>query len=269
MTSRLRDVKFFRPGLIPRHLLLPISEGRTRSNRHLPASAGYLSRLPQPQPSPSAFACYSEAVQPCPAATRTHRHPRHPASPAAMRTASSFILIDPASHADARAASSSSSRSCPPPPKGLGAARGGTAVRRGDRRERLHHPQPDPTRGSDTVGLRVTERRFGGERRRRSGRARPHPGGGPRRVRKRLPRRPAGASSPSPQRDKFSLMEAAQRQRRYQTAGEPSRTKTALRRRHHPSPPRPAPAASSLPAASCAGGLILPRCAQRQRPHPA
>jgi len=79
-------------------------------------------------------------------------------------------------------------------------------------------------------------------------------------------RRPAGASSPSPQRDRFSLMEAAQRQRRYQTAGEPSRTKTALRRRHHPSPPRPAPAASSCPAAPCAGGPILPRRALRRRP---
>ena len=98
-------------------------------------------------------------------------------------------------------------------------------------------------------------------------------------------RRPAGASSPSPQRDKFSLMEAAQRQRRYKTAGEPSRTKPALLwrhhssppcpgRRHHPPPLRPAPAASPFtdtdhPAAPCAGGPIFPRCAQRQRTHSA
>jgi len=121
---------------------------------------------------------------------------------------------------------------------GLGAARGGSALRRGDRRERLQHPQHNSTRGSYPVGLRVTERRSGGERRRRSGRARPHPGaarGGqtsPRRgglqgrlhlphsergrarpppgrgrsaaVRKRQPRRPAGASSPSPQRERPS-----------------------------------------------------------------
>ena len=115
---------------------------------------------------------------------------------------------------------------------GLGAARGGSALRRGDRRERLQHPQHNSTRGSYPVGLRVTERRSGGERRRRSGRARPHPGaarggcasacrgglqgrlhlprnerpsspppgGGPRRANKSPPRRPAGASSPSPQR---------------------------------------------------------------------
>ena len=92
-----------------------------------------------------------------------------------MRTASSSITS--ASYADARAASSpSSSRSSPPPTGGLRAARGGSALRRGDRRERLQHPQHNSTRGSYPVGLRVTERRSGGERRRRSGRARPHPG---------------------------------------------------------------------------------------------
>ena len=80
----------------------------------------------------------------------------------------------------------------------------------------------------------------------------PPPGGGAK-------RRPAGASSPSPQRDEFSLMEAAQRKRRYKPAGEPSRTKPALRWRHHPSPPRPAPAASSFPAAPSASGLIRPK----------
>ena len=100
----------------------------------------------------------------------------NPASPAAMRTASSVIFINPASHADTRAASSSSYRSCPPPPEGLGATCVGTAVRRSNRRECLHHPQPGPTRGSYPIGQRVRKRCFGGEQRRRGGQARPHPG---------------------------------------------------------------------------------------------
>ncbi len=85
----------------------------------------------------------------------------------------------------------------------------------------------------------------------------------------------AGVTSPRTYSsgNRLSLMKAAQRHRRYQTAGEPSRTKTALRRRHHPSPPRSVPAASSSPAAPCAGGLTLhrdgsPRRAPRRRHHP-
>jgi len=144
-------------------------------------------------------------------------------------------------------------------------------------RERSSPPPGQPAIGG-TRGVPVTPASPDGGRQSRGqpARAPPRTPGGSRGDRTCPPpprggakRRPAGASSPSPQRDKFSLMEAAQRPRRYQTAGEPTRTKPALRWRHHPSPPRPAPAASSFPAAPCAGGPIFPRCAQRQRTHSA
>jgi len=190
-----------------------------------------------------------------------------------------------------------------PPVRGPGGSRGGPDVPApppggpsgGLQREKPRAPPPGgrPAAGAQALDAVACRGVFTFPATR--GRERPHPGADPRRVRKRLPRWPAGASSPSPQREAALRAPppgpgAEQRPAGASTfpaarqvqpdGGGTAATPLQDRRRTYsdqahpalaasPFPAVPRPAASSFPAAPRAGGLIFPRCAQCQRPHPA
>ena len=152
--------------------------------------------------------------------------PSSAASPAAMRTASYLTLscsiadiisiTMKASYANAWAASSTSSpssRSSLPPMGGLGAACGGSALRRGDCLESLHHTHiergqaclpPEGGGGQEEDRSFLPPSRGTAKPRPTGANAPPNAGGVKRRPRTCPPpprgvkRQPAGSSSPSP-----------------------------------------------------------------------